>query len=674
VDPEVVVFRRRSVGAALAGALSALLTMTSAAATVRAAPPREDDGVDAVIARYRSTIPHLMDEADVPGLSLAVVDGNGVVWQQGFGTTDRGGGTPVTVDTIFSVQSMSKVFTATAVMQAVQAGRLDLDEPITTYLPDFTVHSAFEAHPERRITLRMLLGCTAGFTHEAPVGNNYEPEAHDFHAHVRSISDTWLRFPAGTGYAYSNLGFDLAARILEQVSDAPFPDVVRDSLLSPLGMDRSTFDRTLVRAADNRAVGHSGSVTQPVDSPMTGAGGLWASAADLARFLRFQLGAGTVDGRTLLDGALMEQMRTVPEPRAAAPAGYALGVARSRWREGKYLDLFSHGGGGLGFLSDMYWVPDLQLGVAVLTNADDHDLQSTIALDLLRDLATEPGSAYHDRFLALPAREDVPEPDGRFVAPPLLPALVNDLAVPYSRQQAARWAAYPEYYRAGRRGAMDPSDPPSRFHVEYGVPHFDAGEDGKLVSHRLTEVRPGLFVADDGETLDLRTGSRQWRGLHLHPVTNGPRPWQWTLLAIVATVAAGWLLTTPVVRRRRARAGRTTAADPPAKGRVGRRLAAVVATTAALGALVTVVAIRLLPALVEVGFLGWFGFPLGFRLALHLPLLVVALAVALAALLVVGAVRHWWTQRVRAPDAALAVAMVALAAQLVAWHLVGWGF
>ena len=105
----------------------------------------------------------------------------------------------MTADTIFSVQSMSKMFTATAVMQAVAAGRLDLDEPITTYLPGFTVHSAFEEHPERKITLRMLLSHTAGFTHEAPVGNNNELEPGDFDAHVRSISDTWLRFPVGTG-------------------------------------------------------------------------------------------------------------------------------------------------------------------------------------------------------------------------------------------------------------------------------------------------------------------------------------------------------------------------------------------------------------------------------------------------------------------------------------------
>ena len=156
-----------------------------------------------------------MAKENIPGLAVAVVDGkrDRVIWQQGFGVTDERG-TPVTVDTIFSVQSMSKVFTATAAMQAVQAGLVDLDEPITTYLPGFTVHSAFEPHPEKRITLRMLLSHTAGFTHEAPLGNNYEPDPGDFDAHVRNISDTWLRFPVGTGYAYSNLGIDLAGYLL----------------------------------------------------------------------------------------------------------------------------------------------------------------------------------------------------------------------------------------------------------------------------------------------------------------------------------------------------------------------------------------------------------------------------------------------------------------------------
>src|SRR5204863_2638047 len=111
-------------------------------------------------------------------------------------------------------------------------------------------------------------------------------------------------------------------------------------------MDHSTFDRAQVHASTDRAVGHSADMVSPrVDHPMTAAGGLWASAADLARFLQFQLGEGTIDGRAVLDAALMQQMRTVPAAHAGAPAGYALGVARTHWRPGQYLDLFNHGAG-----------------------------------------------------------------------------------------------------------------------------------------------------------------------------------------------------------------------------------------------------------------------------------------------------------------------------------------
>ena len=84
--------------------------------------------------------------------------------------------------------------------------------------PSFTVHSAFEKHPERKITLRMLLSHTAGFTQRGAGGQQLRPRRPgNFDAHVRSISDTWLRFPVGTGYAYSNLGIDLAGYILERV-------------------------------------------------------------------------------------------------------------------------------------------------------------------------------------------------------------------------------------------------------------------------------------------------------------------------------------------------------------------------------------------------------------------------------------------------------------------------
>ena len=131
----------------------------------------------------------------------------------------------------------------------------------------------------------------------------------------------------------------------------------------------------------------------------------------------------------------------------------------------------------------------------------------------------------------------------------------------------------------------------------------------------------------------------------LNPVTNGPLAAQWALLAVVVVVAAGWLVagSAASVRRRRG-AGRSSTVGAPRGGRIGRRLAAAVAAVGALAALVTVAAIRAMPGLVDVGFLGGMAFPLPARLTFHLPLAVALLAAGLAALLVAGALHHWWTR------------------------------
>jgi hypothetical protein len=224
-------------------------------------------------------------------------------------------------------------------------------------------------------------------------------------------------------------------------------------------------------------------------------------------------------------------------------------------------------------------------------------------------------------------------------------------------------------------GAMPPDNPPSRFYVESGVPYFDAVEEGTLLRYRLSEVQPGLFLADNGETLDLRGSPMRWRGVTLNPVSNGPLAWQWALLTLVVVVAAGWLLAgLGASLHRRRRAGRSSTEYVPRDGRTGRPLTTAVAAVGALASLVTVAAVAALPGLVDVGFLGAMATPLPVRLAFHLPLAVAVLAAVFAALLVAGASRHWWTTRIRPRDAALAVALTALAAQLALWHLVAWGF
>ena len=176
----------------------------------------------------------------IKGLAIALFTSDTVIWKEGFGSSTYG--FKVNTGTLFGLQSISKNFTALAVLMAVRDGLLDLDKPIVEYLPDFKVNSCFEQNPEEKITLRLLLSHTAGFTHEAPVGNNYNFTFKSYSDHLESIKSTWLKFQVGSDYSYSNLGFDLAAEIIEKVSGLTFSDYLDKNIFGPLYMKSSTIN------------------------------------------------------------------------------------------------------------------------------------------------------------------------------------------------------------------------------------------------------------------------------------------------------------------------------------------------------------------------------------------------------------------------------------------------
>ena len=440
-------------------------------------------------------------------------------------------------------------------------------------------------------------------------------------------------------------------------------------------MDHSTFDQSRIRSTADRALGHIPPLPRvAVDVPMAAAGGLYASADDVARFLRFQLGDGVIGGRTLLDPALMAEMRTVPAPRRGR--GRWLRARASIARAGghdRYVDLFDHNGGGFGFLADLWWLPKLQLGITVLTNSSDHHLQGDLAISVLRDLVTEPGSEYRERLLAQPVQGDVVD-QVRFEPPDGMAALVAGAAMAPSGDEAERWAGYTGEYRTVTWGVMDPFSPADRFLVDDGVPTYETNEAGERVRHPLVEVEPGLFLADVGEMLDFRGARPTVASMDLVRVAGGPSPVSWAVLGAAAVAAVAWLAGGVVswIRRRRAGAVQPVPARPAAAW--WGRVASILATVAAVLVLATIALIVVLPTLVDSGFLGWLEFPLPARLALHLPL---ALTVAAAVLVVLGAVAWasgWWRPVHRPRLTVLTLGAAVLALQLVAWNLVGWGF
>ena len=334
-----------------------------------------------IINESRAMISKVMDREKIPGLAIALIEENKIVWTEGFGYTDIDKKRRVTPETIFSIQSASKTITATAEMTAVQEGLVDLDKPISAYIPDFTVNSRYDEKPQEEITIKHLLSHYAGFTHEAPVGNNCYPESPSFEAHIKSISDTWLRYPVGQRYAYSNLGIDLAGYILQIKSGKSFPNYVKEKVLDPIGMKSSSFDMDVIRKNPNRAIGHNMTMNienVPLEIPMIPSGGFYSNARDMAKFIQFHLNRGEVNGKAILKPELLDEMYTIPWPVTNQYEGYALGAVKV-WDSTHHVFYYNHGGGGFGFLFNMVWFPDYGAGFVILTNSDNNTMQSDLS-------------------------------------------------------------------------------------------------------------------------------------------------------------------------------------------------------------------------------------------------------------------------------------------------------
>ncbi len=503
----------------LAFLVMALLIFTpglqvSAAATI--SPALAENSTESVIAKYRELIPQEMRKQNIPGMTIAIVDNNQVVWSEGFGYTDLDRKTPVTVDTPFSIQSMSKSFTAAAVMLAVQDGLVDLDTPISTYLPDFHINSVFEERPEDKITLRHLLSHTAGFTHDAPVGNNNNLDPGTWQAHIDSISKTWLLFPVGTRYNYSNNDIDLAAHIVEVRAGMPFTQYVKTRLLDPLGMTHSTIDIDAIRAMPDRAIGHSVFSRQIPIIPIMGAGGMYTSAADMAKYLMFYLNLGTVNigtGNThqVIETELIKEMYNAQFP-SSNDQGYGLGLGFYRSNDATDTLEISHGGGGFGFISNMAWFPQLKFGVVWMTNSSDHDLRSWLTDRIIGDYidanrSTMASRAYQSqKFL----RKYFSSQDPAVLYNESLAKLIQSMALPNSPADIARRRALTGFYTFDTWGRV------SEVH-RLGLKNGSLTLDGVV----QTEVRPGLFFDASGEALDLRGAELYFHNLQVSKIPLG---------------------------------------------------------------------------------------------------------------------------------------------------------
>jgi len=197
--------------AALLGAVTlAGPAVLPAPAPAPAIGPRADHA--AAVARLEAFVTEQMREKSLPAFSLALVDDQEIVWARGFGLADPDRKLPATAETVYRVGSVSKLFTDLGVMRLVEQGRLDLDAPVTKYVPHFQPANPFG----KPITLRMLMSHRAGLVREPPVGNYFVTDEPSLAATVRSLNDTALVYAPGARTKYSNAGIATVGYVLEK--------------------------------------------------------------------------------------------------------------------------------------------------------------------------------------------------------------------------------------------------------------------------------------------------------------------------------------------------------------------------------------------------------------------------------------------------------------------------
>lgn len=325
-----------------------------------------------------------MSRLRVPGVSVAAYH-RGCEYSAGFGITSVENPLPVTPDTLFQVGSISKTFTGTLLMRLVDQGRLDLDLPVRTYLPELRLADRSVA---ARVTTRHLLTHVGGWVGDYfnDFGNGDDALASMVASLVRLPQVT----PLGKIWSYNNAGFNIAARLVEVLTCKSYEQAAQELLLDPLGLHMTFFFPSDILITHRFVAGHHRAgrnirVSRPwaIGRAGAGVGGVVSTVRDLLTYARFHMGDGrSEDGRRLLKQKTLAAMRL---PQADAGDRGKIGIT---WfiRQAGGLAVFSHGGATHGQQAGFYFIPQAGFALAILTNSDDGGVLTDNALKWALDI------------------------------------------------------------------------------------------------------------------------------------------------------------------------------------------------------------------------------------------------------------------------------------------------
>ena len=340
------------------------------------------------IAQMTAYITSQMATQNVQGLSIALVDGQNVVWATGFGKADRERGVSANAKTVYHIGSCSKSFAATALMQLWDQGQLDLEAPLTTYMPEYSMLSRFtNSEP---VTIRSLLNHHSGIPGDIFNGLFATQNRNDtVDWLINYLQGDYPFAPVNERNYYCNTGFILLSDVIGRITGEPFATATRNMIFRPLGMNATSFLPDKPAISHRLAAAYNGvGERQPTEIVNAqGSGAMYSSANDLTKYIRMILADGHYHGRSLISSNAIDVMTTpqltnLPLNVTDAPAGLGWDdVSDNRLRyAGK---VFWKDGATLYHCAFLGISRDLQLGVAVIQNSPGN-LCDSVGIEALR--------------------------------------------------------------------------------------------------------------------------------------------------------------------------------------------------------------------------------------------------------------------------------------------------
>jgi CubicO group peptidase (beta-lactamase class C family) len=322
--------------------------------------------------RLEPIIERTMRENRIPGLAIGVVKDGRVIYAKGFGATKPDNKQPITTQSVFNLASITKLFTATAIMQLVEQGKINLDARVTEYLPYFKLKD------ERfgQITIRHLLNHTSGlgFIEENPFERKADFDAGALERHICAMENLTLESAPGEKYEYSNEGFDILGDVIAKVSKSAYEDYIERNIFEPLEMKNSTV--LVSREIPPRYFSDEEGKTNinekvPFNRAFAPSSALNSNIDDMNRWMLACLNRGTLAGKQILKAMSYDAMWGLSvkseNGNREFPRGGQMGGGWFRWNY-KNHQIVGHGGAELGFNSFVALAPNDSVGVVVLGN------------------------------------------------------------------------------------------------------------------------------------------------------------------------------------------------------------------------------------------------------------------------------------------------------------------